>query len=112
MDSLRCLYLCYLSLDDPLVRSQVVAYLEGLAARGLIHLLTFDTALSKERRRALRAEMDAREFDGTPAATTSGRLCRQPRSTPSPVLWRRSGSCDAIGSMRSMPATTFPRRWR
>jgi glycosyltransferase involved in cell wall biosynthesis len=53
---LRALYLCYLSLDDPLVQTQVVAYLRGLASAGHhIHLLTFETArLTRERRRALR----------------------------------------------------------
>jgi hypothetical protein len=52
------LYTCYLGLDDPLVRTQVVAYLSGLAERGhRIHLLTFETALSRARRRELRAEM-------------------------------------------------------
>lgn len=41
---LRSLYLCYLSLDDPLVETQVVAYLEGLARCGhTIHLLTWET---------------------------------------------------------------------
>ena len=44
MRRLRSLYVCYLSLDDPLVHSQVVAYLKGLAADGhRIHLLTFET---------------------------------------------------------------------
>jgi glycosyltransferase involved in cell wall biosynthesis len=58
---LRSLYVCYLSLDDPLVRTQVVAYVAGLAARGhVVHLLTFETAkLTRARRRALRAEMRA-----------------------------------------------------
>lgn len=56
--SLRSLYICYLSLADPLARSQVVAYLAGLAERGhVIHLLTFETELGRERRRELRAEM-------------------------------------------------------
>src|SRR4051795_3988004 len=60
-DSLRSLYLCYLSLEDPLVHSQVVAYLEGLAARGhTIHLLTFETDLSGQRKRALAADMAER----------------------------------------------------
>lgn len=37
------LYICYLSLDDPLVETQVVAYVEGLAgARHEMHLLTFE----------------------------------------------------------------------
>src|SRR4051794_39164827 len=60
-DGLRSLYICYLSLDDPLVHTQVVAYLEGLAKRGhTIHLLTFDTPLSGERRAALGADLAAR----------------------------------------------------
>ena len=45
---LRALYICYLSLDDPLVHTQVLAYLRGLAyptlrwfdgARGLVDLV-------------------------------------------------------------------------
>jgi glycosyltransferase involved in cell wall biosynthesis len=45
-NSLRSLYICYLSLDDPLVETQVLAYLEGLARRGHhIHLLTFEPRL-------------------------------------------------------------------
>ena len=59
--SLRCLYVCYMSLDDPLVHSQVVAYLDGLAARGhTVHLLTFDTPLSASRREELRADLERR----------------------------------------------------
>ena len=58
---LRSLYICYLSLDDPLVESQVVAYLDGLASRGhTIHLLTFETRLSRARRRDLRSLMRSR----------------------------------------------------
>jgi glycosyltransferase involved in cell wall biosynthesis len=54
----RALYICYLTLADPLVRTQVVAYLAGLAERGhTIHLLTFETELSRSRRRELRGEM-------------------------------------------------------
>src|SRR5204863_505449 len=56
--SVGALYICYLGLADPLVRTQVVAYLAGLAERGhRIHLLTFETDLSRARRRELRAEM-------------------------------------------------------
>jgi glycosyltransferase involved in cell wall biosynthesis len=56
--SARSLYVCYLSLADPLVRTQVVAYLAGLAGRGhTIHLLTFEPGLHGARRRELRAEM-------------------------------------------------------
>lgn len=60
-DSLRSLYVCYLSLDDPLAQTQVVAYLEGLASRGhTIHLLTFEGRLDPERRRELRGDLAAR----------------------------------------------------
>jgi glycosyltransferase involved in cell wall biosynthesis len=53
---LSTLYLCYLSLDDPLVHTQVLAYLRGLAAAGHeIHLLTFETGrLTRSRRAELR----------------------------------------------------------
>ncbi len=59
MARLRSLYVCYLSLDDPLVHSQVVAYLRGLAAAGhRIHLLTFETRrLTWTQRRTLRAAL-------------------------------------------------------
>jgi len=58
---LRSLYICYLSLEDPLVHTQVVAYLEGLARRGhTLHLLTFDPELPAGRRRALRDELAGR----------------------------------------------------
>jgi len=55
---LRVLYICYLTLDDPLVHTQVVAYLDGLAARGhTIHLLTFEPRLSSQRQTELSAEL-------------------------------------------------------
>ena len=62
MPLLQSLYICYLSLEDPLVDSQVVAYLEGLAQSGhTIHLLTFETQpLTRARRRALRSAMRSR----------------------------------------------------
>lgn len=60
-DHLRALYICYLSLDDPLVHSQVVAYLDGLTRRGhTVHLLTFDGDLSAQRRRELEQELAGR----------------------------------------------------
>ena len=41
---LRSLYLCYLPLDEPLVETQVLAYLRGLAASGhQVHLVTWET---------------------------------------------------------------------
>jgi glycosyltransferase involved in cell wall biosynthesis len=59
MRRLRSLYLCYLSLDDPLVHTQVIAYLAGLAAGGhLIHLVTFETRrLTRQERRSIRARL-------------------------------------------------------
>lgn len=53
---LHSLYVCYLSLDDPLVHTQVVAPLGGLARDGHeIHLLTFETSrLTRRRRRRYR----------------------------------------------------------
>jgi glycosyltransferase involved in cell wall biosynthesis len=58
---LRSLYICYLSLDDPLVETQVAAYLAGLARRGhTIHLLTYEPRLSAERKRRLRADLARR----------------------------------------------------
>ncbi|MGH2950911.1 MAG: glycosyltransferase [Solirubrobacterales bacterium] len=59
--ALRSLYICYLSLDDPLVQTQVIAYLEGLARRGhRIHLLTFEPKLDAERRTSLRSDLEGR----------------------------------------------------
>jgi glycosyltransferase involved in cell wall biosynthesis len=59
--SLRSLYICYLSLEDPLVQTQVVAYLEGLAGRGhTIHLLTFEPEMSAERRARWKTDLSAR----------------------------------------------------
>ena len=55
---LRSLYICYLSLEDPLVETQVVAYLEGLARRGhTIHLLTYEPRLTRTRKRSLAAAL-------------------------------------------------------
>ncbi len=57
---LRSLYVCYLSLEDPLVHTQVVAYLAGLAAAGhTVHLLTFDPELTEERRDAFAEQLGA-----------------------------------------------------
>lgn len=55
------LYLCYLSLEDPLVHSQVVAYLAGLAERGhVVHLMTFEPHLSSQRSRQLAEDLRRR----------------------------------------------------
>jgi glycosyltransferase involved in cell wall biosynthesis len=59
----RSLYLCYASLTDPLIRTQVVAYLAGLADSGhVIHLLTFESRLNRRTQRHLRDEMAARNI--------------------------------------------------
>jgi hypothetical protein len=57
---LRSLYVCYLSLEDPLVHTQVVAYLAGLSAAGhTVHLLTFDPELPEEMRGAFAEQLGA-----------------------------------------------------
>lgn len=58
---LSSLYICYLALSDPLVHTQVVVYLRGLAAdEHRIHLLTFETErLTRRRRRELRRSLAA-----------------------------------------------------
>jgi glycosyltransferase involved in cell wall biosynthesis len=111
-DSLRVLYLCYLSLDDPLVHSQVVAYLEGLTERGhTVHLLTFDTPLARGRRAELkedlarrgitwhsrryhkRPSLPATAFDALAGALTAVRILRAHR-------------LDAVHARNHVPATT------
>jgi len=45
-DSVRTLYLCYFSLREPLVQTQVLPYLRQLSAAGIqVHLLTFEPRL-------------------------------------------------------------------
>lgn len=58
-DTLRSLYICYFPITEPLVKTQVVAYLQGLAARGhTIHLLTFETEpLTRAQRRSTQREL-------------------------------------------------------
>jgi len=54
------LYICYLSIEDPLVHTQVVAYLAGLARLGHdIHLITYEPRMTVARRRSARTEMAA-----------------------------------------------------
>jgi glycosyltransferase involved in cell wall biosynthesis len=91
------LYICYYHITDPLVRSQVVAYLAGLARLGLtVHLLTFERErLSGERQASIREELreqgihwhclryhqrpslPATLFDVMVGAWTAARLCRK-----------------------------------
>ncbi len=59
-EQLGLLYVCYLTLDDPLTHNQVVAYLAGLAGAGhRVHLLTFEPGLTSARRRYWREQMCA-----------------------------------------------------
>jgi len=55
------LYICYYHITDPLVESQVVAYLRGLAAQGIeMHLLTFERQqLSAKQQEEIRARLEA-----------------------------------------------------
>jgi glycosyltransferase involved in cell wall biosynthesis len=110
--SLRSLYLCYLSLDDPLVQTQVVAYLEGLAGRGhTIHLLTYESKMHAERadhleddlrRRGItwhslryhkRPSLPATVYDALAGALVAARLVRRHR-------------LDAVHARSHVPAAT------
>jgi glycosyltransferase involved in cell wall biosynthesis len=53
------LYICYYNVTEPLVRTQVIAYLRELARRGIeMHLLTFERERhSIEKRQAIREEL-------------------------------------------------------
>src|SRR5215813_10340636 len=53
------LYICYYNVTEPLVQTQVIAYLRELAKRGIeMHLLTFERERhSFENRRAIRDEL-------------------------------------------------------
>lgn len=61
MTRLRALYICYLPLSEPLVETQVLSYLRGLAAAGHeINLLTFeDRSHSRVERSAIRQRLRA-----------------------------------------------------
>ncbi|HVS29614.1 MAG TPA: glycosyltransferase [Solirubrobacteraceae bacterium] len=86
--TLRSLYLCYLSLDDPLVHTQVIAYLEGLAARGHhIHLLTYEPRrLGRVERRRI-----ARDLRGRGIAWRALRYHKRP-SLPATVYDALAGA--------------------
>lgn len=91
------LYICYYNVTEPLVQTQVVAYLRELAARGFaIHLLTFEReALSNEKRRFFERELSeaaihwhslryhqhpsllATLYDIAIGTLTSARICRR-----------------------------------
>jgi glycosyltransferase involved in cell wall biosynthesis len=55
---LRSLYICYLGTSDPLVETQVIAYLRGLSRAGnRVHLLTYET---KPRDMSREAELEVK----------------------------------------------------
>ena len=94
-DTLRCLYVCYLSLADPLVHSQVVAYLEGLARRGhTVHLLTFDTPMSDDAHDELRDDLERRGI------TWHSRRYHKRPSLPATVYDATAGAFTALRIMR------------
>jgi Glycosyltransferase Family 4 len=104
-DSLRCLYICYLSLADPLVHSQVVAYLGGLAERGhVVHLLTFDTPLDPATRRDLGDHLERRGI-----VWHSRRYHKAP-SLPATAFDTFAGAFAAIQIMRSHGLDTIHAR--
>ena len=60
-ERLRSLYICYYPVTEPLVQTQVVAYLSGLSRRGhTVHLLSFETeVLSPKQRRVIRGRLQS-----------------------------------------------------
>ncbi|HYX29555.1 MAG TPA: glycosyltransferase [Pyrinomonadaceae bacterium] len=64
---MRTLYICYLSLDEPLVQSQVLPYVREIAAGGIeVHLLTFEKELqtkSADQLAAARESLTAQGID-------------------------------------------------
>jgi glycosyltransferase involved in cell wall biosynthesis len=135
-DSLRSLYICYLSLEDPLVHTQVVAYLEGLAAAGhTIHLLTYEPALTSEHRGALESDLSARGitwhslryhkrpslpatvYDALAGAIVAARLVRRHRldavharnhvPAATALIVRRLTGCKLIFDMRGLMAEEY-----
>lgn len=134
--TLKSLYICYLSLEDPLVHSQVVAYLEGLAGRGHeIHLLTFEPKLDDARRQELERDLEQRRiqwhvrryhkrpslpmtvFDALVGAATAIRLIRKheldaihARShvpAAAALIVRRLTGCRLIFDMRGLMAEEY-----
>jgi glycosyltransferase involved in cell wall biosynthesis len=107
----RLLYVCYLTLDDPLAHTQVVAYLAGLASAGHdVHLLTFEPGrLTRRRRRDWRDQMKALgirwhglRYHKSPSLaatiydTLVGGLCI--------AIWSRQYRLDAVHARVHVPA--------
>src|SRR3954452_7192730 len=133
---LRALYICYLSLEDPLVHTQVVAYLAGLAEVGhTVHLLTFDPRLDASRRRELEAtlgqlgvtwhslryhkrpSLPATGFDALAGAVAAARIVRRHRldavharnhvPLASALVVRRLTGCRLIFDVRGLMAEEY-----
>jgi glycosyltransferase involved in cell wall biosynthesis len=133
---LRVLYVCYLSLEDPLTHSQVVAYLAGLAQRGhSVHLLTFEPRLDRARSRSLRDELGRRGirwhslryhkrpslpatvFDTLAGALAAARLVRRARldaiharnhvPAAMALIARRLARCRLIFDLRGLMAEEY-----
>lgn len=134
--TLRALYVCYLSSEDPLVHTQVVAYLEGLAERGhTIHLLTFDGRLDQCQRRSIEEDLHSRRitwhsvryhkrpsllatiFDTLVGAATVARLVRRHRldtiharnhvSAAMALIVCKVTSCRLIFDVRGLMASEY-----
>ena len=108
---MRLLYVCYLTLDDPLTHTQVVAYLAGLAAAGhRVHLLTFEPGrLTLARRRQWRRHTHALGI------TWHGLRYHKRPSLPATVydtllgavciaVWSRSHRLDVVHARTHVPA--------
>lgn len=62
---MRTLYICYLSLDEPLVQSQVLPYLRELASGDIkVHLLTFEKDLKHKSPEQMTASRDQLALQG------------------------------------------------
>jgi glycosyltransferase involved in cell wall biosynthesis len=134
--TLRVLYVCYLSLEDPLVHSQVVAYLAGLAELGhTVHLLTFEPRLDRARARELEERLGrqgivwhsrryhkapslpATAFDVFAGALTAARLVRRHRldaiharnhvPAAMAMLASRLSSCRIVFDLRGLMAEEY-----
>jgi glycosyltransferase involved in cell wall biosynthesis len=133
---LRALYICYLTLEDPLVHTQVVAYLGGLAEAGhTVHLLTFDPRLEASRRRDLdarlrrlgvtwhslryhkRPSLPATTFDALGGAAVAARIVKQHRldavharnhvPLATALIVRRLTGCRLIFDVRGLMAEEY-----
>lgn len=133
---LRSLYISYLGLDDPLVWTQVIAYLEGLTAAGhTIHLLTFDGPHDDAQRRSWergladrgitwhscryhkRPSVPATVFDALVGAVTAAHLVRRHRldvvharnhvPAASGLIASRLSGCGLIFDLRGLMADEY-----